>query len=265
MCENKTCRRCLETKNKKHFCNPDDVATTKLIKSTTRNCPGCGTAIHRIHGCDQMWCTQCNVAFSYKTGNKINGKVHNPHFFQWLQENPGANPQHQNPQLNQQNRGNHCRDPMNYRDIQLIKVSGFIRKKIYEFYRLSLHFRDTVLDRALDNEPNNLDLRIKFMMKDQNETRVKRTLHTRQNKRNKELEFIHLYEFMATIMVESFFSIKKKNSNDHTLKMLIEVEKARKYCNKELKKISEAYGHKPQEITDKYDVRYINVIKKNNE
>ncbi len=253
LCNQQTCRKCLETKNDDHVCNPDNVETAKFIKKTTRNCPGCATSIHKIHGCDQMWCTQCNVPFSYKSGKKINGPVHNPHFFQWLKDNPGANPQ----QNMQQNRGNQCRDPMNIEDIQFIKVAGFVRIKIYEFFRLSLHFRDTVLNKALDREVNNLDLRIKFMIKDQNEKSIKRTLFTRQNKRNKELEFIRLFEFMATIMVESFFSIKKKNSNIETLKILEEVEEARLYCNKELKKISVAYGHKPQVITKEYNLKYI--------
>ncbi len=271
LCDNKTCRRCLETKNDKHVCNQDDIETVKLIKKTTRNCPGCATAIHRIESCDQMWCTQCNVPFSYKTGKKINGPVHNPHFFQWLKENPGANPQ----QNIQQNRENQCREPLNGDFIRYLNVTRNVSDKIYEFYRLSLHFRDNVLNKAVDREKNNLDLRVKFMMKEQNETRVKRTLHTRQNKRNKELEFIHLYEFMATIMVEKFHQIAKQEtikdlipktsnlgkSDIFCIGILREVEEARKYCNKELKKISKAYGHKSQEITNKYNVRYINVIK----
>ena len=56
-------------------------------------------------------------------------------------------------------------------------------------------------------------------------------------------------------MVESFFSIQKNNSDNHTLQMFKEVEDARVYCNKELKKISEAYGHKTQEITEEYNVK----------
>ena len=37
-----------------------------------------------------MWCTQCHIAFSWKSGKRVNGVVHNPHYYQWARENGGA-------------------------------------------------------------------------------------------------------------------------------------------------------------------------------
>ena len=44
-----------------------------------------------------MWCTQCHIAFSWKSGHKVTGTIHNPHFYQWQRQggkapiqNPGA-------------------------------------------------------------------------------------------------------------------------------------------------------------------------------
>ena len=31
-----------------------------------------------VKNCDQMWCVQCHTAFSWKTGLKVNGVIHNP-------------------------------------------------------------------------------------------------------------------------------------------------------------------------------------------
>jgi hypothetical protein len=71
-----------ETKDE-HVCNPDDVATAELLANDTKPCPQCGTGIFKIDGCDQMWCTECKTAFSWRTGNVETGHVHNPHYFEY--------------------------------------------------------------------------------------------------------------------------------------------------------------------------------------
>lgn len=67
-----------------HQCLDDDVQSATLILESTRACPRCAVLISKISGCDQMWCTQCHCAFSYKTGNIEKGGVHNPHYYNWL-------------------------------------------------------------------------------------------------------------------------------------------------------------------------------------
>ena len=61
--------------------------TADLIKSTTKPCPKCGERISKIEGCDQMWCVTCHTAFSWRTGKIDTGRVHNPHFFEHVNEN----------------------------------------------------------------------------------------------------------------------------------------------------------------------------------
>ena len=94
MCASWVCSKCLVLKGKEkddgHECDPDDVKTADLIRSQTKNCPSCAVPIEKISGCDQMWCTQCHVAFSWKTGQRVNGVVHNPHFYQWQAQGGGG-------------------------------------------------------------------------------------------------------------------------------------------------------------------------------
>jgi len=80
-----------ESKHKEHECNPDAVASYKMIKEETKPCPNCATAIYKIDGCDQMWCTSCHVAFSWKTGQRVSGRIHNPHFYDWKKNNEEPN------------------------------------------------------------------------------------------------------------------------------------------------------------------------------
>ena len=88
MCDTFSCPDCHAVKglvrDAPHTCNPDDIASVVEIKKSTRSCPSCTTSIFKIAGCDQMFCTVpgCETAFSFRTGRKETGIIHNPHFFE---------------------------------------------------------------------------------------------------------------------------------------------------------------------------------------
>ena len=72
VCDIWACAKCFEEKgyekDAEHTCKADDLASAELIKKETKGCPSCGTRIFKISGCDQMWCTACHIAFSWRTG-----------------------------------------------------------------------------------------------------------------------------------------------------------------------------------------------------
>ena len=94
LCQDYCCSKCLEMlgpdKNIEHTCNEDKVQTATYIKNSTKPCPKCGERIHKIDGCDQMWCVECHTAFSWITGEIQNGVIHNPHYFQFMRNNNGG-------------------------------------------------------------------------------------------------------------------------------------------------------------------------------
>ncbi len=96
LCEKWTCPDCMVVigleKDGAHTCDPNTVESAKAIKSETRPCPKCGTRIFKIDGCDQMWCVMegCGTAFSWNTGEIVTGRVHNPHYYEWLRRNGGG-------------------------------------------------------------------------------------------------------------------------------------------------------------------------------
>ena len=105
VCNNYTCNECGKqigqyprgSERCEHMCEASDVETFRLVRNSCKPCPNCATQIFKIDGCDQMWCTQCQTPFSWRTGLRLNGTVHNPHYFEWarrggraLQRQPGA-------------------------------------------------------------------------------------------------------------------------------------------------------------------------------
>lgn len=83
-----------------HVCDEKTLETVKLLASDTKSCPTCTTLITKIDGCDQMWCTQCQTAFSWNTNEIVKGRVHNPHYYEYQRQlhngapprEPGDNP-----------------------------------------------------------------------------------------------------------------------------------------------------------------------------
>lgn len=95
LCERWICRDChadrgLE-RNGPHECRKEDKETVDKLKENTKHCPECHEGIFKEHGCDQMWCTRCHTCFSWKTGQKEHGRIHNPHYFEHMfQQNGGG-------------------------------------------------------------------------------------------------------------------------------------------------------------------------------
>jgi hypothetical protein len=92
LCKLFTCPDCFEvigyTKEDQHVCKDDNIKSAELIKKETKGCPKCGVRIFKISGCDQMWCTECKVAFSWNTGKMVvNVSIHNPHYYEYMKTN----------------------------------------------------------------------------------------------------------------------------------------------------------------------------------
>ena len=87
MCESKICNKCFNVECEGHKCDNDDIKTVQLLKKESKPCPGCAALITKIDGCDQMWCVNCHVAFSWRTGAIQNTGIHNPHYYDFIRGN----------------------------------------------------------------------------------------------------------------------------------------------------------------------------------
>jgi hypothetical protein len=87
VCSTKHCKSCLEEKTDGHECDEDVLATIRLVRESCKPCPKCNVSIHKINGCNDMFCTSCSTAFCWRTGN-IHAKGNsNPHYYDWISSN----------------------------------------------------------------------------------------------------------------------------------------------------------------------------------
>lgn len=95
LCDHFFCAQCHGckglTRDAAHECKKDDVDTVKALRDNTKHCPNekCRMLIFKESGCDQMWCTSCQTCFSWRSGNILNGPIHNPHFYEFQRRNGG--------------------------------------------------------------------------------------------------------------------------------------------------------------------------------
>lgn len=87
LCNIWVCSECREIKGTNrddaHTCNPEILETIKLLNNDSKPCPTCSSIIYKIEGCNQMFCTECHVAFDWTTLRIQTGLIHNPHYFEW--------------------------------------------------------------------------------------------------------------------------------------------------------------------------------------
>ena len=81
VCDVKACLKCeVVFSSSKHKCEQTTLDTLKEINQTTKRCPNCSVRIHRIHGCNHMWCSKCYTGFDYTSGKIISDdRNSNPH------------------------------------------------------------------------------------------------------------------------------------------------------------------------------------------
>lgn len=222
ICETVYCKKCLEVKNIDasaddiHECNQDSVETATFILKQSKPCPSCGTRISKVSGCDQMWCTQCHVTFSWKKGTVENGNVHNPHYFEWLRQNPNGNGEPV------RNPGDvHCGGLLhiNYLTSQFELVFGDCVKRngldimIY-YYRLIAHITEhTVPDlreslARVENEAFMLEKRIDYLLGKITEEGLSRSATRRAYRIQRERKILQVYELVSIVGIEEVMKLR---------------------------------------------------------
>ena len=247
VCSIYVCSKCQEIKGKitttkedlfaAHTCDENNVKTANMLKKDSKPCPSCGVVIHKVSGCDQMWCTQCHVAFSWRTGRTINAIIHNPHYYEWQRQNGGA------PRVAGDVRCGGYPYYYNFnRKISPLKKTPYF-KMLTILHRGGAHFRHAELPRyQRNNDVKNRDLRISYILKDVDEPTFKSRLIANDIKQSKDRAIRHVLELLDNIVMERIIAVNNNPTIKEADKCYTECHKVREYCNDELKKISILYN-----------------------
>jgi hypothetical protein len=145
--------------------------------------------------CDQMWCTDCHTAFSWTTGNLVNGVVHNPHYYEFLRkEGNGVAPR---------NAGDvECGGVPYYLHIQraVRALPAGSQNVVMRVHRITSEIADQRLQNFQGhfNVNDNGDLAVKYLMKEIDRDAMKVELAKREVKRNKHLAIRAILEMFVT-------------------------------------------------------------------
>jgi hypothetical protein len=83
-CRKFICVKCREERTQGHECSKELLDTIRILRRDTKPCPRCKVPIHKIDGCDQMFCTKCKTPFSWRTLTIHTGIIHNPHYHEYI-------------------------------------------------------------------------------------------------------------------------------------------------------------------------------------
>lgn len=199
-CDAWVCKDCGEPKGDAHECDPNVAASHKSIQKDSRPCPRCASMIYKISGCDQMWCTQCNVAFSWKTGVVVTrGIIHNPHYFQWRQRQAHAAPAAANP----------C-DGIDQRAVMdaIRSWCSPDKAKLGAKVREVFHVREWTLPalrRRVEVDPaqRNADLRVMYLRNALDQDTWCRKLQQREKMHERTVAEMHVYDMLVAASLDT--------------------------------------------------------------
>jgi hypothetical protein len=280
LCEKWYCPHCHELKgmthDAPHQCNPDNVETAKLIRQDSKPCPKCHSLIFKINGCDQMFCTKCHTPFSWKSGTIYTSNIHNPHYYEWLRTQNGEEEIPRNPNDIQCGRYldsdylRKLRKLLSYSKSH--NVSSYFNEDYYYFediIRNLQHNAGIIVTRYQTNqEQKNEVIRVKYLLKEINESRFKALIQQNYKSNMKHQEMVQVFGLTQLTMRDILYGlleklVKSENKKDAIEECKKEILNFIAYCNELLRDIAFTYNSTLYYFSDTF--KFLNVQVQNNE
>ena len=230
VCERNICKdcHCEKEDGNDHICDENIRSSIATMKRDSKPCPSCGSMIFRISGCDQMWCTQCCTAFSWNTGRIHTGTVHNPHYFNWLQQNG-------------QDTRRVTQNPCGRRYAEGYNPPRNFPQKMMNAYRMIRHIIYVELPRfrAAPGVDPNRDLRISYMLGIMTDKEFKSILQKREKNEAKKAQIRGILNMFVDVSDDILRHHGEQN--DPTRNYAEEMDRIKDYTNKCFHSVAKQY------------------------
>mgnify|MGYP003388926220 CR=1 FL=1 len=297
-CSNWSCKTCLEFIGKEaemgHICKEENIQSAKFIRKDTKPCPKCHAFIHKINGCNQMYCTHCNTKFGWRSGEiQTTGLFHNPHYYKAI-ENGTLTLRPENvenvvcggfpgtysflrklaniygsiivPDLCVEK--NFCGSVVNdgrvlpFDGRSYMKNEGKLTYKhhIGKILRCCNHNEAIVvtkLQQALEIEVDNKDLRMAYLLNQIDDKKMCATLVKRQTARQKirmSLDIIETFQAVCKDLLNNVDTLENTYHRDQGIKIYNQLREIRDYCNNEFMKLKTNYNMTTFYIEQKFKI-----------
>jgi len=204
------------------------------------------------HNCDQMWCSVCFTPFSWTSGKKVTGVIHNPHYYEWQrQQNNGVAPRVAGdivcgglPDIIVLDR---------YLLQENISSRIISQKAINDRHRIVNHILHVDIPRYnVDAGDIYEQLRLNFLLKIITEKEWSSSIQKNEKKNEKNHAITQVLRMFTTIMTDMFNNILTKK-NEEIINTWEEMEKLRKYTNDNLVKIYNRFNNITPYITKNWE------------
>lgn len=214
-----------------------------------------------VRNCDQMWCTQCHTAFSWRTG-RIENVIHNPHYYEWMRRtNNGAVPRTRGDNPCAVQEINHYLVTQ-MRNVLLIKkprdaplLASFNEHgiKLSEISRAVIHMRYVEIPRfAYDHLLNNQVLRVRYMRNQITEEKFKTIVQQMDKKHQKNREIHQILQMVhdaTTDIILRFHQEILKSDWNYSFDTINEVDRILEYANECFREISATYNSRCMQLS----------------
>lgn len=212
-----------------------------------------------VRNCDQMYCTQCNTPFSWKTGKVETGQIHNPHYFEYmkrtgrLERNPldiQCGREVDNHFVYELSRlMNHPNNMENY-------LTNAFSREILSFSRSLIHMRYQILPLwRVNNRDDNLSLRIQYLRNRITEEEFKKALQRKEKENLKKTEISNIIRVFLDCSTDILYRYRDylRDEDRELVDVFAEVDTLTLYTNECLRKISQVYKSRHYQINSNWE------------